>query len=86
MDQDERLSEALAEFELGPTFGEHRRLPRSVAEGIQTIGSPFSLLTFFLATQKESELLPGTPRPTGAGTPNGSWKQKMDPGSGLPRT
>ena len=35
----------------------------------QTIGSPFSLLTFFLATQKESELLPGNPRPTGINEP-----------------
>jgi len=28
----------------------------------QTAGAPFSLLTFFLATQKESELPPGNPR------------------------
>jgi hypothetical protein len=33
--------------------------------GTQTIGSPFSLLTFFLATQKESELPPGNPRLVG---------------------
>jgi hypothetical protein len=37
-------------------------LPRSEAQGTQTIGSPFSLLTFFLATQKESKLPPGNPR------------------------
>ena len=39
-DQGERLSER-SEFELDPTFGEHRRLPRSAAQGTQTIGSPF---------------------------------------------
>ena len=39
---------------------------RSVSEGgTQTVGAPFSLLTFFLATQKESELPPGNPRPVG---------------------
>jgi hypothetical protein len=40
MDQGERLSER-SEFELDPIFGEHHRLPRSVAQGTQTIGSPF---------------------------------------------
>ena len=65
-DQGERLSEALAEFELDPVFGEHRRSPRSEAEGTQTIGSPFLLLTFLLATQKKSELPRGNPRPTDA--------------------
>ena len=35
------------------------------SEGTQTIGSPFSLLTFFLVTQKESKLPPGNPRLAG---------------------
>ncbi len=35
--------------------------------GTQTVGSPFLLLTFLLATQKKSELPPGNPRL--AGTP-----------------
>jgi hypothetical protein len=54
-----------SEFVPDPVFGEHRRLPRSAAQGTRTIGSPFSLLTFFLATQKESELPPGNPRLVG---------------------
>jgi hypothetical protein len=41
---------------------------RSVSGGgTQTVGSPFLLLTFLLATQKKSELPPGNPRL--AGTP-----------------
>ena len=63
-DQGERLSER-SEFELDPVFGAHRRLPRSEAKGTQTIGSPFLLLTFLLATQKKSELPPGNPRLVG---------------------
>ena len=51
VDQDERLSER-SEFELGPTFGEHRRLPRSAAQGTQTIGSPFFSLGFFGEAKK----------------------------------
>ena len=39
-DQGERLSER-SEFELDPGWTEHRRLPRSEAEGSQTVGSPF---------------------------------------------
>jgi hypothetical protein len=54
-----------SEFELDPVFGEHRRLPRSAAQGTQTIGSPFLLLTFLLATQKKSKLPPGNPRLAG---------------------
>ena len=65
MDQGERLSER-SEFELDPIFGEHRRLPRSAAQGTRTIGSPFFCLLFFGETKK-SELPPGNPRPTGAG-------------------
>ena len=60
-DQGERLSEAIAEFELDPVFGEHRRLPRSAAQGTQTIGSPFLCLLSF-GDAKESELPPGNPR------------------------
>ncbi|MEO8023652.1 hypothetical protein, partial [Polaromonas sp.] len=59
---------AEGEFELDPGWTEHRRLPRSAAQGTQTAGSPFSLLTFFLATQKESELPPGNPRLAGKPT------------------
>ena len=70
----------------------------SASEGSQTAGSPFSLLTFFLATQKESELLPGNPRLVGkprtaeakkarqAPPERCRWFANMDPGSGLPRT
>ncbi|WP_341917497.1 hypothetical protein, partial [Polaromonas sp. YR568] len=39
-DQGERLSER-SEFELDPVFGEHRRLPRSAAQGTRTIGAHF---------------------------------------------
>ena len=63
-DKDGRLSER-SEFEPGPGWTEHRRLPRSVAQGSQTVGSPFLLLTFLLATQKKSELPPGNPRLVG---------------------
>ena len=39
-DKDGRLSER-SEFEAGPGWTEHRRLPRSEAQGSQTAGSPF---------------------------------------------
>jgi hypothetical protein len=74
MDQGERLSER-SEFELDPVFGEHRRLPRSAAQGTQTIGSPFFCLLFFGETKK-SELPPGNPRPTDVGLPDCSHKPK----------
>src|SRR5690606_39010309 len=50
-DQGERLSER-SEFELDPVFGEHRRLPRSAAQGTRTIGSPFFSLGFFGEAKK----------------------------------
>ena len=62
-DQDGRLSER-SEFEPGPVFGEHRWLPRSAAQGTQTIGSPFLCLLSF-GEAKESELPPGNPRLVG---------------------
>ena len=45
-DQDGRLSER-SEFEPGPGWTEHRRLPRSEAQGTQTAGSPFFWVLFF---------------------------------------
>ncbi len=63
-DQGERLFEPKASSSLTPfsasTAGCLERSGRT-----QTIGSPFLLLTFLLATQKKSELLPGNPRPVG---------------------
>ena len=54
-DQGERLSEALAEFELDPIFGEHRRLPAAKrSEGTRTIGSP-SLCLLSLGDAREGE-------------------------------
>ena len=44
-DQGERLSEALAEFELDPVFGEHRRLPVAQRRDPDHRVA-FSLLTF----------------------------------------
>jgi hypothetical protein len=64
MDQGERLSEPKASSSSTPFSASTGGCPQR-SEGTQTIGSPFSLLTFFLATQKESELLPGNPRLVG---------------------
>ncbi len=63
-----------------------RRAPQVAplrSAGAQTIGSLFSLLTFFLATQKESELLPGNPRLAGKLPHREQRKQSvtMHPGS-----
>ena len=52
-DQGERLSER-SEFELDPAFAEHRRLPRSAAQGTQTIGSPFFWVLFFGDAKKSA--------------------------------
>ena len=64
MDQGERLSER-SEFELDPIFREHRRLPRSAAQGSQTIGSPFFWVLFFGDAKKSASpagARPGLPR------------------------
>ncbi|MDP3750340.1 MAG: hypothetical protein Q8Q98_00590, partial [Polaromonas sp.] len=37
-----------------PVFGEHRRLPRSAAQGSQTIGSPFFWVLFFGDAKKSA--------------------------------
>ncbi|MEO8024728.1 MAG: hypothetical protein ABI660_22880, partial [Polaromonas sp.] len=42
------------EFERDPAFGEHRRLPRSAAQGTQTIGSPFFWELFFGDAKKSA--------------------------------
>ena len=63
-DQDRHLFEPKASLCLTPLLPSTAGcLERS--ERTQTIGSPFLWLTFLLATQKKSELLPGNPRPAG---------------------
>ncbi|MEO8020833.1 MAG: hypothetical protein ABI660_03115, partial [Polaromonas sp.] len=43
-----------SEFELDPGWTEHRRLPRSAAQGSQTAGSPFLCLLSFGEQKKVS--------------------------------
>ena len=53
-DQGSRLSER-SEFERDPAKPEHRRLPRSEAQGTQTVGSPFLwFLSFGDAKERDS--------------------------------
>ena len=53
-DQGSRLSER-SEFERDPAKSEHRRLPRSEAQGTQTVGSPFLwFLSFGDAKERDS--------------------------------
>ena len=53
-DQGSRLSER-SEFERDPAKPEHRRLPRSKAQGTQTVGSPFLwFLSFGDAKERDS--------------------------------
>ena len=74
MDQGERLSER-SEFELDPVFGEHRRLPRSAAQGTQTIGSPFFSLGFFGEAKKSKS--PAGARPGLLANPNRASSHKL---------
>jgi hypothetical protein len=67
MDQGERLSEPKASSSSTPFFASTAGCPQR-SGGTQTIGSPFLCLLSF-GEAKESELPPGNPRPTGAGTP-----------------
>ncbi len=52
-DQGSRLSER-SEFERDPAKPEHRRLPRSEAQGTQTVGSPFFWVLFFGEAKKSA--------------------------------
>ena len=52
-DQGSRLSER-SEFERDPAKPEHRRLPRSEAQGTQTVGSPFFWVLFFGEAKKST--------------------------------
>ena len=78
-DQGERLFER-SEFELAPVFGEHRRLPRSAAQGTQTIGSPFFWVLFFGDAKKSAS--PAGARPGLLADPTARVIQHVDPGSG----
>ena len=64
------LSEA--SLHVTPAEPSTARYPKR-SEGSQTAGSPFLLLTFLLAKQKQSELPPGNPRQT---TPRQSTRQQ----------
>ena len=63
-DQGSRVSErrAAARVERDPAKPEHRRLPRSEAQGTQTVGSPF-FWHFSLAKQRKVPRMPGDSRP-----------------------
>jgi hypothetical protein len=82
MDQGERLSER-SEFELDPIFGEHRRLPRSAAQGTQTIGSPFFSLGFFGEAKKSKSPAGASPGLLANNCSQVKVRQSanMDPGS-----
>ena len=56
------LSEAQrSEFERDPAGREHRRLPRSEAQGTQTVGSPFFWVLFFGEAKKSTSPAGATP-------------------------
>ena len=63
-----------SEFGRDPAKREHRRLPRSVAKGSQTVGSPFFCLRFFGEAKKNRS--PAGARP-GLGKQTISTDQKI---------
>ena len=71
-DQGSRVSErrAAARVERDPAKPEHRRLPRSEAQGTQTVGSPFFWVLFFGEAKKSTS--PAGRLPASALNP-GTW-------------